>query len=198
MGGKVSEVKTLATTPLKTFKPDADGIIPITDTDWFDDDATHRVVEFVGGLGQSPLEANLNFLAYNLSPKKGESSRDTVRRYLSDKFFKDHLETYKKRPIYWCSPAASRRPFSAWSTCTAITRAPWRGCAWSTSCRCRAKWPPASSAGRRIEAAGSSAQAKRLQKERDKLASNSKNCAAATNSSITTATSASRWTSTTA
>ena len=31
----------------KHFPPDADGIIPITDTDWFDDDATHRVVEFI-------------------------------------------------------------------------------------------------------------------------------------------------------
>ena len=38
----------------KTFPADDDGIIPLTDTDWFDDDATHRLVEFiVGGLGKS-------------------------------------------------------------------------------------------------------------------------------------------------
>ena len=26
---------------------------------------------------------------------------ETIRRYLADKFFKDHLQTHKKRPIYW-------------------------------------------------------------------------------------------------
>jgi hypothetical protein len=57
---------------------------------------------------QGHLEENLTFLADNLSPKKNESSRETIRRYLCDKFFKDHLQTYKKRPIYWLFPAASR------------------------------------------------------------------------------------------
>jgi hypothetical protein len=85
-----------------TFPADEDGIVPLTDTEWFDDDASHRLIEFISvAWDKSHLEANLTFLADNLSPKKSESSRETIRRYLCDKFFKDHLQTYKKRPIYW-------------------------------------------------------------------------------------------------
>jgi type II restriction/modification system DNA methylase subunit YeeA len=57
------------------------------------------------------LEDNLNFLAANLSPKKGESSRDTIRRYLCDKFYKDHMQTYKKRPIYWLFSSGKQKTF---------------------------------------------------------------------------------------
>jgi type II restriction/modification system DNA methylase subunit YeeA len=57
------------------------------------------------------LEENLAFLADNLSPKKNESSRDTIRRYLCDRFFKDHLQTYKKRPIYWLFSSGKQKAF---------------------------------------------------------------------------------------
>ena len=57
------------------------------------------------------LEENLGFLAANLSPKKSESSRETIRRYLCDKFFKDHLKTYKKRPIYWMFSSGKEKAF---------------------------------------------------------------------------------------
>src|SRR5690606_32933171 len=63
-----------------TFPADEDGIVPITDAEWFEDDAANRVVEFVSvAWDKQHLEANLQFLAGNLKPKKGESSRDTVR-----------------------------------------------------------------------------------------------------------------------
>ena len=69
---------------------------------WFDDDATHRLEEFLSvAWAKVHVEENLAFLAENLSPKRGESSRDTLRRYFATRFFKDHLKTYKKRPIYW-------------------------------------------------------------------------------------------------
>jgi type II restriction/modification system DNA methylase subunit YeeA len=85
-----------------SFAADDDGIVPLTDTEWFDDDAAHRLIEFISvAWDPAHLEDNLTFLADNLSPKKNESSRDTIRRYLCDKIFKDHLKTYKKRPIYW-------------------------------------------------------------------------------------------------
>ncbi len=85
-----------------TFPADADGIIPFTDTEWFDDDACHRLIEFISvAWDTSHLEDNLTFLANNLNPKKNESSRETIRRYICDSFFKDHLKTYKKRPVYW-------------------------------------------------------------------------------------------------
>jgi type II restriction/modification system DNA methylase subunit YeeA len=95
-----------------TFPADDDGIVPLTDTEWYDDDATNRLVEFISvAWDKKNLEDNLNFLASNLSPKKGEGSRDTIRRYLCDKFYKDHMQTYKKRPIYWLFSSGKQKAF---------------------------------------------------------------------------------------
>lgn len=95
-----------------TFPADDDGIVPLTDTEWFDDDACNRLVEFMSvAWDESNLEENLSFLAANLSPKKNESSRDTIRRYLCDGFFKEHLQTYKKRPIYWLFSSGKQKAF---------------------------------------------------------------------------------------
>ena len=56
----------------------------------------HRLIEFISvAWDAARLEENLAFLADNLSPRNNESSRETLRRYLCDSFFKDHLQTYK-------------------------------------------------------------------------------------------------------
>ena len=95
-----------------SFPADDDGVVPLTDTDWFDDDAANRLVEFVSvAWDTAHLDANLKFLADTLSPNKNESSRDTIRRYLCDSFFKDHLQTYKKRPIYWLFSSGKQKGF---------------------------------------------------------------------------------------
>ncbi|WP_449123963.1 BREX-1 system adenine-specific DNA-methyltransferase PglX [Pseudomonas viridiflava] len=95
-----------------TFPADDDGIVPLTDKEWFTDDVANRLVEFIAlAWDKAHLEANLRFLADNLSPKKGEGSRDTLRRYLCDSFFKDHLQTYKKRPIYWLFSSGKHKAF---------------------------------------------------------------------------------------
>ncbi|MCJ7602404.1 MAG: BREX-1 system adenine-specific DNA-methyltransferase PglX [Desulfobulbaceae bacterium] len=95
-----------------TFPADEDGIIPLTDTEWFDDDAVNRLVEFISKVWDAAhLEENLTFLADNLTPKKNEPSRNTLRRYLCDSFFKDHLQTYKKRPIYWLLSSGKQKAF---------------------------------------------------------------------------------------
>ncbi len=95
-----------------TFAADDDGIVPLTATEWFDDDAAHRLIEFISVAWDARhLEENLTFLADNLSPKKNESSRKTIRRYLCDRFFKDHLKTYKKRPIYWLFSTGKQKAF---------------------------------------------------------------------------------------
>ncbi len=89
------------------FLADDDGIVPLTDTDWFDDDATHRVEEFLRVVwGDSQLEENLEFLARHLGQRKGEGGREAIRAYMSDSFYADHCKTYSvtgggKRPIYW-------------------------------------------------------------------------------------------------
>lgn len=101
----------------KTFPADEDGILLLMDTDWFDDDVTARVKEFVRTVWEEEhLQENLNFIAeslrlYAIKPKKGESSLDTIRRYLSTQFWKDHLKMYKKRPIYWLFSSGKEKAF---------------------------------------------------------------------------------------
>ena len=95
-----------------TFPADPDGIIPLTDSEWFDDDAAHRLIGFISVVWDAThLEDNLTFLASNLSTKKNEPSREALRRYLCDRFFKDHLQTYKKRPIYWLFSSGKQKAF---------------------------------------------------------------------------------------
>ena len=95
-----------------TFPADPDGIVPLTDSDWFEDDAAHRLMEFISvAWDTTHLEDNLAFLASNLSTKKNEPSREALRHYLCDSFFKDHLQTYKKRPIYWLFSSGKQKAF---------------------------------------------------------------------------------------
>ena len=95
-----------------TFPADSDGLLPLTDNDWFDDDAVHRLIEFISvAWDATRLEENLTFLADNLSHNKNASSRETLRRYLCDSFFKDHLQTYKNRPIYWLFRSGKNKAF---------------------------------------------------------------------------------------
>ena len=94
------------------FPADSDGIVPLTDYEWFGDGACHRLIEFISvAWDAARLEDNLAFLADNLSPRDNESSRKTLRRYLSDSFFKDHLQTYRKRPIYWLFSSGNEKAF---------------------------------------------------------------------------------------
>lgn len=100
-----------------SFPADEDGILPLTDQSWFKDDATNRFREFLLAVwGEDTLQQNLDFVAESLTlssfkPKKGETSLDTVRRYLSNQFYKDHLQTYKKRPIYWLFSSGKQKAF---------------------------------------------------------------------------------------
>ena len=95
-----------------TFPADPDGIVPLTDSDWFEDDAAHRLMEFISvAWDETHLEDNLAFLAENLSTKQNEPSREALRRYLCDSFFKDHLQAYKKRPIYWLFSSGKQKAF---------------------------------------------------------------------------------------
>ena len=96
----------------RTFAADADGIVPVTELAWFSDDATERFIEFLSKtFAPDTLEANLKFIAEALVPTKDETPRDTVRRYLAAGFYKDHLQTYKRRPIYWLFSSGKQRAF---------------------------------------------------------------------------------------
>ena len=97
-----------------TFPADADGIVPITDELWFEDDAASRIREFLRAVwGADTLEENMAWLAESLGTKGNETPDETIRRYLADKFFKDHLQTYKKRPIYWLFCSGKQGAFQA-------------------------------------------------------------------------------------
>lgn len=98
----------------QTFPADADGIIPLTEMHWFEDDATHRLREFLTAVwGKDTLDANMLWLAESLGKKASETAEDTIRRYLASKFYKDHMQTYKKRPIYWLFSSGKQGAFQA-------------------------------------------------------------------------------------
>ena len=96
-----------------SFIPDKDNILPITDEEYYDDDIVGRFVEFVKTVyGAETLEENLEFIA-NALAGKGNSSREIIRGYFLKDFFKDHVKTYKKRPIYWLFDSGKQDGFKA-------------------------------------------------------------------------------------
>jgi type II restriction/modification system DNA methylase subunit YeeA len=96
----------------KTFSADQDGIIPVTDIDWFPDDAGNRLIQFISvAWPKEHLEENLTFIAESLGQNSGESPRETIRRYLATGFYKHHLAIYKRRPIYWLFSSGKQRAF---------------------------------------------------------------------------------------
>lgn len=95
----------------KTFIPDKDAIIPITDDEYFTDDIVGRFVEFVRTVyGDDTLEENLKFIVDALDGK-GSTSREVIRNYFLNDFYKDHCKTYQKRPIYWLFDSGKKNGF---------------------------------------------------------------------------------------
>ena len=104
----------LARIPNPRFMPDDDGIIPVTDEDYFgDDDIVAHTVEFLkAAYGEETLEANLRYIADALGGE-GKPSRDVIRQYFLKDFYPDHLQVYKKRPIYWMLDSGKKNGFKA-------------------------------------------------------------------------------------
>ena len=97
----------------KTFLPDDDNCIPITDEEYFSDDIVGRFVEFVKTVyGAETLEDNLDFIASALG-NKGDTSREVIRNYFLKDFYADHLKVYQKRPIYWLFDSGKQNGFKA-------------------------------------------------------------------------------------
>lgn len=97
----------------KTFIPDQNNIIPITDEEYFADDIVGYFVDFIKTVyGKDMLEENLDFIA-NALGTKGRSTREIIRNYFLREFFKDHCQTYKKRPIYWLFDSGRQNGFKA-------------------------------------------------------------------------------------
>jgi hypothetical protein len=89
-------------------------VIPIADGDYFEDDILERFVEFVEvSFGEETLEKNLDYIAETLGKRANETSRQAIRRYFLKDFYKDHVKTYKKRPIYWLFDSGRQDGFKA-------------------------------------------------------------------------------------
>ena len=85
IGKSISEIQ---------FKPDADAIIPVLDGEWFEDDIVTRIRKFLKvSFPESSVAENLRFIE--------DSIGKDIRKYFCKDFYKDHLQTYRKRPIYW-------------------------------------------------------------------------------------------------
>ena len=100
------------------FKPDNDNIIPISDEEYLEDDIVSRLCTFLKiAFGDQTLEKNLDFIATSLNGK-GKTSRETIRNYFINDFFRDHCQTYSvtgsgKRPIYWLFDSGKQNGFKA-------------------------------------------------------------------------------------
>ena len=97
----------------QTFTPDEDNCILITDEAYAKDD----IAELFGAwlkkvYGTEQYEENLKFVADALG-NKGNSSREVIRNYFLTDFIKDHIKTYKKRPIYWLFDSGKQNGFKA-------------------------------------------------------------------------------------
>ena len=92
------------------YNPDSDGIIPICDDEYFDDDIVGRFIKFVETVfGKETLEENLSFIADALGGKG--SARDVIRKYFLNDFYADHVKIYQKRPIYWLFDSGKHNGF---------------------------------------------------------------------------------------
>ena len=58
------------------------------------------------------MEQNLEFIADALN-RNGDTSRQAIRKYFVNDFYKDHVKTYKKRPIYWQFDSGKQGGFKA-------------------------------------------------------------------------------------
>lgn len=97
----------------KTFLPDVDGIIPITDEEYLGDDIVTRLCSWLKIVyGEDTLEENVDFIAKALGGR-GSSSREIIRYYFLKDFFKDHCKIYQKRPIYWLFDSGKQNGFKA-------------------------------------------------------------------------------------
>ena len=100
------------------FFPDEDNVIPITDEEYLDDDIVSRLCAWLKAVyGADTLEENLDYIAKALG-NKGSTSREIIRNYFLNDFFKDHCQTYSvtgsgKRPIYWLFDSGKQNGFKA-------------------------------------------------------------------------------------
>jgi len=79
--------------PNPSFLPDDDNVVPVLEREYFEDDILSRFKEFVKVVfGEKYFSENMRFI---------ENAVGDIRKYFNKEFYKDHIQKYKKRPIYW-------------------------------------------------------------------------------------------------
>lgn len=97
----------------KTLEVDEDGILPILSDTWFEDDIVEEFKRFLKkAFGELYFNENMQYIADVLGRKGSESAEDRIRTYYLKDFYKDHLQTYKKRPIYWMFTSGKEKAFN--------------------------------------------------------------------------------------
>lgn len=80
--------------PNPSFEPDEDNVIPVTETDCFEDDIVTRFRRFLSvAFGKENLAANIAYIEQILDK--------SIRKYFVNDFYNDHVKMYSNRPIYW-------------------------------------------------------------------------------------------------
>jgi type II restriction/modification system DNA methylase subunit YeeA len=76
----------------------------VLDGEWFEDDIVARTRDFLRAtFGEATLNENLRFIEQSLGKE--------LRTYFLNDFYKDHLQTYKNRPIYWQLSSGKQKAF---------------------------------------------------------------------------------------
>lgn len=85
---------------VSSFMPDKDNVLPMVDGFWFEDDIVERFRQFIRvAFGEEHLQENLKFVTDALGVRE---LRDYfITKAGKSKFYDDHVQRYKKRPIYW-------------------------------------------------------------------------------------------------
>lgn len=89
----------------KKFFPQNDNLIVITQEEYFENDIYDLFLKFLGEIfGEESIEENLKFICENLLYKSLNYRENIIQYFLKD-FYKSHLKTYNKSPIYleFCS-----------------------------------------------------------------------------------------------
>ncbi|WP_129596088.1 BREX-1 system adenine-specific DNA-methyltransferase PglX [Anaerophilus nitritogenes] len=85
------------------FYPCKDGVIPITNG--FSHSIVPFFIKFIDVLfGKEKIDENISFLFNGLQ-------HDKIKKYFEDKFFKDHMKFFYKRPIYWMLSSGRYKAF---------------------------------------------------------------------------------------
>lgn len=93
----------LAKVPMPSFAPDKDNVIPFVDGPWFEDDIVEKFRQFLrAAFGEDHFQENLKFVTDSLGVK---DLRDYFikagSKVATSRFYDDHVQRYKRRPIYW-------------------------------------------------------------------------------------------------